>query len=74
MVCGCHCPIAGQTLLAPTLDDMESHSGINQSVAMAIAGNPACGTETYPSFQQVMRGFKKCIHFIINCESRGVEC
>jgi hypothetical protein len=58
IVCECHWSIAGQTLLAPTLDDMESHSGINQSVAMAIAGtSSACGTETYSSFQQVIEGF-----------------
>lgn len=52
------CEIAGQTLFAHSLDDMESQSGINQSVAMAIAGSSTfgqktCGTETYPCFQQV---------------------
>lgn len=43
-------------LVAPTLDD-EPQSGINQSVAMAIAGTSSFGTktngtETYPTFQQ----------------------
>jgi hypothetical protein len=53
-----NCEIAGQTLFAHTLDDMEPQNGINQSVAMAIAGTSTfgqktSGTETYPSFQQV---------------------
>jgi hypothetical protein len=53
-----NCEIAGQTLFAPTLDDMEPLNGINQSVAMAIAGTSTfgqktSGTETYPSFHQV---------------------
>jgi hypothetical protein len=57
-----NCEIAGQTLLAPTLDDMEPQNGINQSVAMAIAGTSAfgqktSGSETYATFQQVKNGF-----------------
>jgi hypothetical protein len=56
----CDYEIAGQTLLSPTLDDMEPQSGINQSVAMAIAGTSAFGqktndTETHPSLQQVRK-------------------
>ena len=44
-------------LVAPTLDD-EPQNGINQSVAMAIAGTSTFGsktngTESYQNFQQV---------------------
>jgi hypothetical protein len=44
------------------LDDIEPQNGINQSVAMAIAGTSAFGqktgdVETHPSFQQVRRAF-----------------
>lgn len=58
----CDDVIAGQTLLLPTLDDTEPQNGINQSVAMAIAGTSAFGqktsdTETRSSFHQVRTAF-----------------
>ncbi|XP_021924154.1 dedicator of cytokinesis protein 6 isoform X3 [Zootermopsis nevadensis] len=54
---GYHMETRGQTLLLPTLDDTEPQNGINQSVAMAIAGTSAFGqktsdTETRSSFHQ----------------------
>ena len=50
-------------LVALTLDD-EPQSGINQSVAMAIAGTSSFGVKTngpeaYPIFQQVNAHFYK---------------